>query len=614
MTSPGNPHPWWSQEHADWEVAAAAPPTAYSDAGAPLPAEGGTPILSPEAGIVSAQPVPTPPPTIELPPGGPPPGVQTPTQINPMGAPYESSTEIGPGGELATPSVVSIPPNTPANQPAPPTPLFTTSGGSRGGVTAMGRLGAQELPLGFAALAAAEEEGARGREAQALGELKASDEVFGGADRGVEIHNELAQIQRLQAHALDNYRTQLETDAVEQSHEKLDPTAMFTGEHGTANRILAAIGMFLGGLASGKTGVNQFESSLNMMIDRDLMRQKSEIHARATGRKSKQDALLSDVNKYGGEEAGLLKRRADMWDTIAHAAEGYRVASNGEKLRTDAEAMRDISLKNASDNRMKLAEFLAKQTIAATGPVRKINPLAVMEWMEKNKGNPSAVAALNETAKRLKETFHLDDTTNAVMAMAHGATESDAALKERMQGEAKSKGQVSAIDQQTKDIGHMMQEKGVTDAEAIVDRMDLLLSKYPKGESIPGVGSLGPVEGVGPSKAWMVENVPGYSWFMTEEGRRVSQELMAAFNSYAKATSGQAVTAIEMPRVREAIFGHGMTPEGIRQGISDLRQFNNKQKELIYSTVSPEVAELFKTRRKIQSAVAAGTTGIDYQR
>jgi len=466
-------------------------------------------------------------------------------------------------------------------------PLTVRTPGSRGGITAIGKVGQQTLPAQAAAQREGEEAKAGAMNDAANRGYQTAAAMSMAQDREEEFQRRAEEERAIQNQARDRYYQQIAADAEQTKTEKVDPNRIFTGENGSTNRMLAIIGGALGGYVQARTGRNPFMESMNATIERDIAAQKSEIESARDSRKAKQSALWGDVEKYGSNEAALMKRRADMWDAVAQQARGFETLAKSDLMRGDAQAMAADAEGHAQEWRLKTAEWMAAHTVAPSGGGVRLNPAALREFYAKN-GNPQALKERYEAG--IKMGLSSADAASAAFEGANITnSQRDDQFKAGLEG-----GSGKGINEQTQALSKAEMAAELPKAEAKLTRLKALVDKF--GDDLPGVGPIKMKLG----KDWKT------SWLLSDEGKQVQQEIIGAVNAHFKATGGSVITESEAPRFFMEIFGPDMDPKGVKQWIEKAEQEQQATKATIRAGASPAAAAEYDRRKQAAGGITGG--------
>lgn len=524
MGSPGNPYFPGSDQYAAYEAQYAQQNLGQiTDAGVALQhsADAAAPQELPSGGVPT-------------PPAGPAPAPEAPVQVAKPAEGYASD---------------EVPPHIVAKQVAakealrPQVPdMVRRSPGSSGGLDALGTKARYEYPIQVATTEEAARLRAQGVNAKSDAELASAQAMYEGLARSEEISAQQQQARADYEASVDRYRTQLEKDAETTSKEKISPRAYFHGENATWNTISAAIGLMFGGALAGlQGGSNQFEKTLNHVMDQDLEQQKFALESKAKGRATYLQGLRQDMDKYGSMEGVLAKRRADMWDQVAKEAEAYRTEGGSDQIRSEASAMLKDAQAQASAYRMKAAEYIQKHTVAPSGGGTSVNP-AFLAYMEQK--NPGFQVAWAERVEKLKKGGM--NTSDAQAAALYGDASTDEMRRDmaKFAAESSQKRQ-GQLEEATQDISKREVAAGIPARQQALSRLSAVLNTREPGEENPA--------GVGVIKQY----VP--SILLSEQGRVNRQEITRGINDYIHNVTGATATPQEMDRLMAAYEGaiHG---------------------------------------------------------
>lgn len=463
--------------------------------------------------------------------------------------------------------------------------------GGAGGLTAVGKVGQQTLP----AQGAAQREG---EEARAGGMNEAANRGYQNAaamsmaqDREDEYQRRAEEERAIQNQARDKYYQQIAADAEQTKAEKVDPNRIFTGENGSTNRMLAIIGGALGGYVQARTGRNPFMDSMNATIERDIAAQKSEIESARDSRKAKQSALWGDVEKYGSNEAALMKRRADMWDAVAQQARGFETLAKSDLMKGDAQAMAADAEGHAQEWRLKTAEWMAAHTRTRGGA--RLNPMALAEFVAKG-GNEKAAMERFETARR----FGMSAAEAGVVALQGPNMSSD------MRNEAFKAGLANPRDaklsaEESHRLATGLMSAGIPEAEGQLARLKAMQAKADPGSMPSGLGLGNRV----------LSKIPGGKLVQGDEASINKGEIKGAISAYRKAMTGVAYSPAELEEATDRFLGENVSRAAFDAAIARMEQDLAMKKGTVMAGASPEAASRFTEQRKQNIGQGAGVGG-----
>jgi hypothetical protein len=523
-----------------------------------------------------------------------------------LNIPISSQIEVAPGPtNIAT--AMGLPAATPVDLknipagPVLPTPPEAKKEERKSGLNPMirsagsparldypGLVAETEFPIQTMASLRAARERAAGVDEKAQGEFQAEEAMRRGLFDQDKISAQQVQAQKDYVAAVDRYREQLDQDAEAQSKEAIDPKRIFHGENGTWNQIVTVIGMMFGGMLQARRGGdNPFEKTLDGIMDKDLAEQKFAFESKAKGRAMHQGSLKQDVEKYGSIEAALAKRKADMWDQVGKEAATYRTGAGGAQIQTEANAMGEEAMAQASAYRQKAAEYRAKHTIAASGGGTSVNPAYLTE-MERR--FPGFQVAWAERVEKLKKGGLTGG--QAQQAALAGDWMTDEMRKESVKHMGVSQEQVN---KGTDEISKAEVRANIPQKEQSLQRLGAVLATRDPGEVNPA--------GVGFFKRY----VP--NWLLTEQGQKNRQEITRAINSYIHDTTGAAMGPAEAERLMEAFLGSINNGVGLEQTMNALEQDVRATRAAIRAGQNPAVAAEYDRRKQ---AAQEPTPGIQF--
>lgn len=159
--------------------------------------------------------------------------------------------------------------------------------------------------------------------------------------------------------ALDEEHLALENDV---KNHKIDPAHFWnkqTGFKGGVNRVLSFIGLFLGGAAQNKTGVNPAQQMLQQAIEADIDAQKQELG-------KKQNLLKMNFEKYGDLRQAEQATRLDMMNMFQVQLQGIAAQSGSDAVKANAEiAKAQLGLQMAELRNKLATESTMKKLSAA---------------------------------------------------------------------------------------------------------------------------------------------------------------------------------------------------------------------------------------------------------
>jgi hypothetical protein len=468
-------------------------------------------------------------------------------------------------------------------------PLTVTRPGSPGGLTPMGKVGRQELPIQLQA-----QQEARGHEVQALreqsaGQQRMADAAQAGLDEEKRLAKQLQHTQEYRSIAIDRLRAQLEADAQAEMGETINPHQFFEGDKGVAKSFLAVLGMGLGGLAAGNT----FAPIMNRLIDQNLEAQKQGITSRAKGRNTRQTALQLDIDKYGSEEAGLWKRKADAWDLAAKQANIWQTTAASKETAERAAAIASTAVDEASKARMQAAAWMFQNTIQPTGPSTAMNPAAVAEYLAKG-GDPKLLADNTERFKKMG----LGSLAGPLALLAPQLSPEmrdelfKAGLKEQGGGD---------VNTQTHQLSQGMAQAGIPEAQSKIERLRAVLASAPRGEMPEGLG-LG---------RRMVDKVPGLKQVagLTQgDAATVNRNTVTELvDAYRLANTGVAFKPEELEAAVNQFLGENSSPAALQAKLDSMQRNLALKRSNVMGGASPAAQRAYEQRR--QSALGGGAGG-----
>lgn len=157
-----------------------------------------------------------------------------------------------------------------------------------------------------------------------------------------------------------------QTAALEQSvkNQTIDPNRFWnqqTGIKGGANRVLALVGLFLGGMSQVRTGVNPTQEALRQYINNDIESQKEELNKR-------QNLLTQHFKKYGNLLDAENATRLDMMNM-------FNAQLQQAAAQTKSEAVKAQAMVASGQLQAQMAEI--KNKLAADTAAKQVQKMLV---------------------------------------------------------------------------------------------------------------------------------------------------------------------------------------------------------------------------------------------
>lgn len=170
--------------------------------------------------------------------------------------------------------------------------------------------------------------------------LRAMDALAAAQSRGQDQIAEAArQMQETMKATQESYakkRADLDVETAklenEVKNQKVDPNHFWnqqTGVKGGANKVLALLGLFLGGMSQSKTGVNPAGQMLQNAIDRDIEAQKANIN-------QKNNLFNMNMKKYGDLAQAEQATKLDMMNMFNVQLQQIGASTQSEAVKANA--------------------------------------------------------------------------------------------------------------------------------------------------------------------------------------------------------------------------------------------------------------------------------------
>lgn len=251
-----------------------------------------------------------------------------------------------------------------------------------------------------------------------------------------------------------------------------------------------------------------------------------------------------------------------------------------------------MALANYMDPATATQQALASKMIT-TGPGQEVmNGLGTVIARNNNQAPNQTVQAIQQLtaqrdAARAAGNNELADTYQSTIDKMSGSFDQQIRLDNQKNLQAqrdttnaiREQGQENQQTQKTQaqavQLGTQLEKSGIPQAQQTLDNIDNILSKYPKNGDLPGYG---PVAGSLPN------------WAVSKEGQELRQAVASLANINLKQRSGAAVTTQEYDRFKTELGnGTGMTPDRLRQGLTQMRSLIESQKKN-YAAAAPDGA------------------------
>lgn len=250
-----------------------------------------------------------------------------------------------------------------------------------------------------------------GQMGQDIGQIKGGIQAQANAESDAQrqIAKAVADNAKIQQQQFDNYKQA--SDAVMQDHQnltndlansKIDPKRMWNNM-GTANKISAAIGMFLGGIGAAQTGgPNQALGLIQKGIEQDIEAQKADL--------GKKETLLSmNLRKYGDLNTAYQATQLQQSAAVSAKLQQISATTNSQVVQARAQqALGQLSLQQ-NQNMSGLSQNMFWRSVA-TGqtPITpdQINAIPDPKLKEQavvTPDNKVVFASDPESAKKAKE-------------------------------------------------------------------------------------------------------------------------------------------------------------------------------------------------------------------
>lgn len=141
------------------------------------------------------------------------------------------------------------------------------------------------------------------------------------------------------------------------------------------------------------------------------------------------------------------------------------------------------------------------------------------------------------------------------------------------------------VQNQAMQFGNAMEKSGIPQAQAALDTIDSILSKYPEGK-VPGYGR---AEGLLPD------------FLTSQDGQQLRQAVATLANVQLKQRSGAAVTDQEMRRFKQELGTGTAVPEDrLRQGIQQMRNLIEANKRNYAASAPQDVIDQYEANGGMQ--------------
>lgn len=331
-----------------------------------------------------------------------------PAMATPNGAPT-------PAGMMAAiapqPKPIAAPMPQPAPvQPKPPVPAGPVGGAppSPAAVSAMSKVYTPAQIAGFGLKA--EEIAQAGQHNAALAEMQASK--AGEDAETVQEALDVAQTKIAKMEQAEAERKQVKQAAIASLNTKWDELAKteidpdrYWNSKDTGEKVLATIGLILGGIGGGLqgTGQNAAMDALQANINRDVEAQKASFMAKSQAMQGKESVFRMMMSEFGDERMAEQATYATHWDMVSKQLQEIALTSQSNVTKENA-----LYAKQFADNQV--AQYVEGVQANAELSLKQMQAAA-------------AAATAAKLAKRDEEIFHANlEGTKAAMAEFNKAT------------------------------------------------------------------------------------------------------------------------------------------------------------------------------------------------